>query len=210
MNVEHSLSCSVGGLPSQRHNHLRDLTATLLTEVASNVGVEPPLLPLTGESLRYRSANTEDRARVDVEAHGFWGSHLERELFDVRVFNPFARSYANAPLATTYRQHEKAKIREYGQRILEVERASFTPLVIAATGGMAPRARVFFKRLWGLLPEKREECYSRTMALVRTMISFSLLRDAIASFRSARSSSGHFGRFVSSVDVAVAESAIEL
>ena len=45
MNVEHALSCSVGGLPSQRHNHLRDLTATLLTEVASNVGVEPPLMP---------------------------------------------------------------------------------------------------------------------------------------------------------------------
>ena len=51
LNVEHALSCAVGGLPSQRHNHIRDLMATLLSEVASNVGVEPRLLPLSGEAL---------------------------------------------------------------------------------------------------------------------------------------------------------------
>ena len=74
----------MGGLPSQRHNHIRDLTATLLSEVASNVGVEPRLLPLSGEALPLRSANTDDQARLDIEAYGFWGSHHERALFDVR------------------------------------------------------------------------------------------------------------------------------
>ena len=59
LNVEHALSCAVGGLlASQRHNHIRDLTATLLSEVASNVGVEPRPLPLSGEALPLRSANT--------------------------------------------------------------------------------------------------------------------------------------------------------
>ena len=31
--VEHTLSCPKGGLPSIRHNKIRDLAATLLTEV---------------------------------------------------------------------------------------------------------------------------------------------------------------------------------
>ena len=75
LNVEHAPSCAVGGLPSQRHNHIRDLTATFLSEVASNVGVEPRLLPLSGEALPLRSANTDDQARLDIEAYGFWGSH---------------------------------------------------------------------------------------------------------------------------------------
>ena len=36
-----------------------------------------------------------------------------------------------------YRLHEKAKKREYGARIREVERGAFTPLVLSTTGGMA-------------------------------------------------------------------------
>ena len=42
-SVEHALSCPKGGLPSIRHNEIRDLTATLLTEVCSQVAVEPEL-----------------------------------------------------------------------------------------------------------------------------------------------------------------------
>ena len=34
-----------------RHNSLRDLIAEILDEVCSDVEVEPPLLPLTGEKL---------------------------------------------------------------------------------------------------------------------------------------------------------------
>jgi len=41
--VEHTLSCPKGGLPSIRHNKIRDLTATLLTEVCSQVVVESEL-----------------------------------------------------------------------------------------------------------------------------------------------------------------------
>ena len=40
-SVEHALSCPKGGLPSIRHNEIRDLTATLLTEVCSQVATEP-------------------------------------------------------------------------------------------------------------------------------------------------------------------------
>ena len=36
-SVEHVLSCPKGGLPSLRHNDIRDLTTSLLTEVCSQV-----------------------------------------------------------------------------------------------------------------------------------------------------------------------------
>ena len=46
-SVEHMLSCPNGGLPSLRHNDIRDLTASLLTEVCSQVIIEPELQPVS-------------------------------------------------------------------------------------------------------------------------------------------------------------------
>ena len=39
-SVDHALSCPKGGLPSIRHNEIRDLTAKLLTEVCSQVATD--------------------------------------------------------------------------------------------------------------------------------------------------------------------------
>ena len=50
-SMEHTLSCPKGGFPSIRHNEIRDITASLLSEVCSNVEIEPHLQPLTGEQL---------------------------------------------------------------------------------------------------------------------------------------------------------------
>ena len=86
--IEHSLSCPKGGLPSIRHNEIRDLTANLLTEVCHDVCVEPELQPLTGEQLDYTTANTQDGVRLDIAANGLWGGRHERTFFDVRIFNP--------------------------------------------------------------------------------------------------------------------------
>ena len=44
-NVEHALSCAKDGFPSLRHNEIQDITASLLTEVCSEVCVEPELQP---------------------------------------------------------------------------------------------------------------------------------------------------------------------
>ena len=59
-SVEHALTCKTGGFPAVRHNEVRDITATLLTEVCHRVTTSPHLQPLSGESLSHRSAITED------------------------------------------------------------------------------------------------------------------------------------------------------
>ena len=58
-SIEHALSCSKGGYPSIRHNEIRDLTANLVSEVCSNVSVEPMLQSITGETFHRASANVQ-------------------------------------------------------------------------------------------------------------------------------------------------------
>ena len=92
LTTEHAFSCAKGGFPSIRHNEIRDITASLLTEVCHNVSIEPDLQPLSSETFHLATAITDDGACLDIAADGFWGSSSQRTLFDVRVFNPLAPS----------------------------------------------------------------------------------------------------------------------
>ena len=125
--VDHCLSCTHGGYAIMWHNQLRNITANLLQKVCSDVQVEPPLQPLSGEHLSLRTSNREDGARLDVAATNFWSHDRQRTFFDVRVLNPLAPSNSQ-PLPTCYRRHEQEKRRRYDQRVREIEHGSFTPL----------------------------------------------------------------------------------
>ena len=189
--VEHALSCAKGGYPSIRHNEIRDLTANLLSEVCNNVCTEPELLPVTGENLSGASANAQPGARLDIAANGVWGGSFERTYFDVRVFNPHAPSNRHTDPQTVYRKHEQSKKRAYEQRIREIEHASFSPLVLSATGGLAREATIFYKKLASMLSSKWDQTYSSTLCWLRCRLAFSLLRSSIQALRGARSSCGH-------------------
>jgi len=98
------------------------------------------------------------------------------------------------------------KRRAYGQRVREVEHASFTPIVLAATGGLAHEASIFYKRLATLLSAKWGSDYSVVMGWFRCCLSFSLLRSAIQCFPGARSSIGVYSRTTPPVDLVAVES----
>ena len=186
-SVAHALSCPTGGYPSLRHNELRDVTASMLSGVATDVAIEPHLQPLNGEIFRNRSAITEDGARLDIAANGVWGGRFERTMFDVRVFNPHVRSNQVHSIPSTYVRHEREKRRQYEERVLEVEHASFVPLVFSASGGMGKAASCFYKRLAIMMSEKQKEPFSVVMAFVRCKLGFALLRSSVASLRGHRS-----------------------
>ena len=80
--VKHSLSCPKGGFPSIRHNEVRDTIGCWLSEVCSDVCIEPTLQPITGETLSGATAKTEDGARLDITANSFFwgGATKERTL----------------------------------------------------------------------------------------------------------------------------------
>ena len=181
--INHVLTCRQGGFHTIRHNELRDTFSALLSEVCQEVSIEPPLQPLSGEWLP-RAANKEPNARLDIGARGFWDG-MQDAFFDVRVFHPLAPSYRSQKVSALYRQHESKKRLEYGQRVLEVEHGSFTPLVCTTSAGMAPEATVFMKRLASMIADKREEPYSTTIAWLRCVISFCLLRSSLRCLRAS-------------------------
>ena len=79
------MSCKKGGFVKLRHNEVRDITATLLSDVCKDVELEPSLLTLNGEQQMMRkTAKTNDEVRVDICARSFWVSG-QRAFFDVRV-----------------------------------------------------------------------------------------------------------------------------
>ena len=140
------------------------------------------------------SAITTDDARVDIQATGFWGDRRQRAFFDVKVFNPFAKSFRDIPLMKCYKRCEQQKKRAYEERIREVEHGSFTPLIFSAQGGMSKETATMYKRLASLLSSKRSQPYSSTINWIRCRIGFALLRSMITCLRGARSSHLHFIR----------------
>jgi len=107
------------------------------------VRVEPLLQPLTGETLRFATANRGDEARVDVAATGFLGCKHQKAFFDVKVLNDNASSYCGTQVSSLYRRFEREKQRKYEQRIREVEMGSFTPLVFSTFSGMGHASILF-------------------------------------------------------------------
>ena len=61
-SVDHSFSFKVHGFPIIRHKEIHDLTADLISEVHYDVCVDPPLQPLSGESLSFVTSSRDDSA----------------------------------------------------------------------------------------------------------------------------------------------------
>ena len=145
--------------------------------------IEPELMPLgcTGT----RSTNTADKARPDVSAVGVW-SPMERTFLDVRVVHLNSPSYENKTAKQIYKQHENAKKREYNDRIMHVEKGSFTPLIYSTTGGMGSECTRYHKRIAELIAKKGGDSYADVVNHVRTRIRFALLKSTLVAVRGER------------------------
>ena len=184
------MTCHLGGFLTVRHNDIRDITASLLTEVCHNVATEPKLQPLNGETFSYLTTNTDAEARADIRAMGFW-SKSQDAYFDVRVFHPNAPSYVSKPLSALFRTHEQAKKGNMGKAFEMLNMASSHPLFFSTSGAMGREAATFYKRLADLLSEKQDKAYSLIMGWLRCCLSITILRSAIMCLRGSRSSYHH-------------------
>ena len=182
--VDHCLICKLGGYVSLRHDSLKKTTALLLEQVCKDVVDEPGLLNVTTEQLP-RGTNTKDGARLDTSVRGFW-TPLDRAFTDIRVLHPQALSNCNKNLFQMYRSHECEKKRKYNARVLQIEKASFTPLVFSTTGGMGAEADRFYKHLAQKISMKSGQRYSDTVAFIRRRLRFDLLKTCLISIRGYR------------------------
>ena len=183
--MEHALSCSKGGFINQRHDNIRDLFVCLLNRVCPNVKQEPHLTPVTGETFSHDTAITDPGARLDIKARNFWRRGQDA-FFDVCVTHVNAPSQKKQETKVTFHRHEERKKRNYMERCLYVEHATFTPLVIGTNGGMGDECEKFLKNLAELLAKKDGEEYSDVMMSLRTMLSFQVLRAAVLCVRGSR------------------------
>ena len=168
-----------------RHNNIRDLTASLLREVCRDVKIEPELLPIENSG---NTSKEPEKARADVSAIGVWSS-MERTFLDVRVTHPHSPSFAGLTSEQLYKKHEQEKKRKYNDRVLNVDRGTFTPLVLTTTGGMGPECTKFFKRVAELIATKRGEEYPDVVNYVRTKVRVALLKSVLIAIRGERGKS---------------------
>jgi hypothetical protein len=185
-SLDHSQMCVKGGFIHMRHDQPKKLFAEYASGVFADVEVEPPLVPVDGEVMRYRSANVQQDARSGVRVRGFW-TEQRNAFFDMRVFYPFASSYRRQKLSDLHRNAEKAKKREYGQRVAEIEDADFTPMVMSSTGGMGAEMQIALKHLANKIAEKRKARYPLIVTLLRRKMAFAMMRSALVCLRGSRS-----------------------
>ena len=153
-----------------------------MEEVCHDVKIEPSLIPTENDKIQGTSA---DGARCDISARGVWQNY-EKTFFDVQVTHPNAESYMRKPLKSLYKECEANKKRKYNDRVVNIERASFTPLVFSTTGGMSPECEKLNKRLAVLISLKKKQKYSHVIADIRTRLRFSLLKATVVAIRGYR------------------------
>ena len=168
-----------------KHNEIRDIFANLMKDVCFDVELEPKLQPLEGESFDNKTTTTEDEAKLDIKANGLWETRFNRTFFDVKIFNPHAKSCPRT-IKEAYKLHEAQNRLKYEQRIVEIEN-SFNPLVFATTGGAVPTASKVMSRLPFNLSEKSEDTYADVMGYIRRQVSFALLESSVLCLRGCRS-----------------------
>ena len=149
-----------------------------------DVQVEQHLIPTKGDHLRARTEKG-DQSRMDVAATGVF-SPMERSFFDVRVTHPNAPSNRTIPLPKLYIKHETEKKVKYEERIIQVEKGSFCPLIFSTSGGVGPLCDNLHKRLAGNIAAKRKESYGNVINFIRTKLRFTLLRTVLMSLRGIR------------------------
>ena len=180
------MSYKKGGFVTLRHNEVRYITATLLSEVCKDVELEPSLLTLNGEEqIMSKTAKKNYEVRLDICARSFWVSG-QKAFFDVRVFDPNARRYSKQILKQCYSINENKEKRHCNTRIMEVDQGSFTPLVYTVAGGIGGQGRAFYLRLATLLSLKNGTEKSKVTSWIRSKVSFALLRSMLLCLRGSQ------------------------
>ena len=150
--MDHGLSCQKGGFIYRRHDEVKELIGHIANELYHDVEIEPNLIPISGEMLHH-TANRQQDARLDISIRDFW-QRGQRAFADVRIFNPFAKTHLNQKLENCLSNNKKEKKKSYGQRVIDVEHGSFTPLIFSSHGDYGRETDRFFYVLFKKLSTK--------------------------------------------------------
>ena len=97
-----------------------------------------------------------------------------------------ALSYRERTIATTFIALEKQKKRSYNERIQQIERGTFTPLIFGATGGTSRECSIFLSKLAEKISTKQNCKKSDVISGIRRKISFILISSVVTCLRVER------------------------
>ena len=151
-----------------------------MIEVCSQVATKPELQPVSQKEFSLSTANIQDGARLDIVMNGFWGEGqsmpLLMSVFLIHLLHPMLP----VPCLLAIRSMKTSRKELMDKRSERVSmHASYTPVVMLATGELAHEATYFYKRLASLLSYKWGDEYSVVMGWLQCSLSFSLLHSAI-------------------------------
>ena len=169
-SVDHGLNCPKGGDVIERHNEIRDVTGQLTSMAFSHVTSEP----VVREASTARGERDQCGLVCDLAVWGVWHPQTEA-LFDFRVCNADAQSYANRPVTAVLDSLAQAKKTKHAQACRQ-RRADFRPFIVTTDGVIQREGQHFLRRLASRLANKWSRSYSTTMSFVRTQLSLAILR----------------------------------
>ena len=85
-----------------------------------------------------------------------------------------------------FRRHDDAEKREYLHRVLNVEHATFTPLVFGTNGGVGEECKKFLSELARKISELQGDRYEIVINWLRTRLSMELTRASLLCLRGSR------------------------
>lgn len=80
----------------------------------------------------------------------------------------------------------KEKKRAYDERVILMEKGTFTPIVISTSGGVGIEADRHHKRIASLIARKRRQSYADALNYIRTRLRFCLLKSVLITIRGVR------------------------
>ena len=107
-------------------------------------------------------------------------------FLDIRTTNADTACQRNKTLKSILKNHEGEKKRNYNARIMDIEHGTFTPIVVTVKGVVGPEGSRFHKELAEKIATKTGERYDDVTRLIRTKISFLVLRAALLCLRGSR------------------------
>ena len=114
------------------------------------------------------------------------GPHLTAPLLTLGLPTQIASQTGTSP-SNRYSDSMKEKKKEkYIERVQNVERANFTPLVFMTTGGMGPECLKFINRLGSKISAKKNEQYHQVIRCLRLKLRCALLRSFLIALRGFR------------------------
>ena len=142
-----------------------------MNEVCQEVEIEPHLQSLQGESFYHLATATKDEARLDIKANVLWDTRFSKTFFNVKIFNPLAKSYPKS-IHDAYTSYGFQRRLECERSIIPFKNENFNPLVFAHTGGAVPTAFSSMKRLAAKICKRKEASYADAIAYIRTKLCF--------------------------------------